>query len=72
MARKTGLGRGLAALLGEDSHEDALAAVSISVPQPGSGSAGVIDIPVNTIRRNPRQPRRVIDASALDELSSNL
>ena len=72
MARKTGLGRGLAALLGEDSHEDALAAVSISVPQPGSGSAGVIDIPVNTIRRNPRQPRRVIDASALDELASSI
>jgi ParB family chromosome partitioning protein len=32
----------------------------------------VIDIPVGQIRRNPRQPRRAIDAAALDELATSI
>jgi ParB family chromosome partitioning protein len=32
----------------------------------------VIDIPVNQIRRNPRQPRRAIDAASLEELATSI
>jgi ParB family chromosome partitioning protein len=100
MARKSGLGRGLAALLGENADEaDAVVANTATGPgssdlavgaveagtrsgavgSPASWSAasssnprGVIDIPVGLVRRNPRQPRRVMDAVALDELVSSI
>jgi ParB family chromosome partitioning protein len=72
MAKKTGLGRGLAALLGE---EDEGTFAQGDVPAQGQAQAstgGVIDLPVNQIRRNPRQPRRAIDAAPLDELASSI
>jgi len=71
MAKKTGLGRGLAALLGEDDR-DQPQATAASAERPTGGSPGVVDIPVNAIRRNPRQPRRAFDAVALDELASSI
>lgn len=75
MARKIGLGRGLAALLGEEGGDEAPASVN-SQQRPGvergGGTGGVIDVPVNAVRRNPRQPRRVIDAEALDELATSI
>jgi ParB family chromosome partitioning protein len=74
MAKKTGLGRGLAALLGEEGE-----AGSYEEGEPAAGqghleasSGGVLDLPVNQIRRNPRQPRRAIDAAPLDELAISI
>jgi len=72
MARKSGLGRGLAALLGEDA--DGLASLSSdeATGRSPSASGGVIELPVGAIRRNPRQPRRAFDAAALDELATSI
>jgi ParB family chromosome partitioning protein len=72
MAKKTGLGRGLAALLGEEADG---AFADDADPSEGHKTAsvgGVIDLPLNQIRRNPRQPRRAIDAVQLDELASSI
>lgn len=72
MAKKTGLGRGLAALLGEGVEDGLIAGSEAMSGAPQPGSAGVIDIPVNAIRRNPRQPRRAFDAAALEELATSI
>lgn len=71
MAKKTGLGRGLAALLGEESGGD-LAALGEAGARADESVTGVVELPVDVIRRNPRQPRRVIDAEALEELASSI
>jgi ParB family transcriptional regulator, chromosome partitioning protein len=70
MAKKTGLGRGLAALLGEDAEDAASLGPEVSHPQ--VGATGVIDLPVDVIRRNPRQPRRAFDSTALEELATSI
>jgi ParB family chromosome partitioning protein len=86
MAKRPVLGRGLAALLGEAAEDAAVLDAGRSGGQPvldteqsGSsteegpaGGSGVVDLPVTAIRRNPRQPRRVIDAEALDELAGSI
>lgn len=72
MAKKTGLGRGLAALLGENIDEVGPLEPGYAKEREGVASAGVIDLPVEAIRRNPRQPRRVFDAAALDELATSI
>ncbi len=82
MAKKQVLGRGLAALLREeqaDSYLDDLGAAAktsmegtpAGQPGPGEGS-GVVELPVTVIRRNPRQPRRVFDPGALEELAMSI
>jgi ParB family chromosome partitioning protein len=72
MARKAGLGRGLAALLGEGADGFASIEPEVSSGQMQTGSTGVIDLPVDAIRRNPRQPRRVFDVAALEELATSI
>ena len=72
MAKKTGLGRGLAALLGEEGEIGGSFAVEPTDDLADRGAGGVIELPVNQIRRNPRQPRRAIDAAPLDELASSI
>jgi ParB family chromosome partitioning protein len=56
---RRGLGRGLDALLGEAATATA------------SGEA-LIEIPVDQIDANPRQPRKVFDQASLDELARSL
>lgn len=72
MAKRPGLGRGLAALLGESDTPEAGAGIDTPAEQTLSGGGGVIDLPVNLIRRNPRQPRRAFDAQALEELATSI
>jgi ParB family chromosome partitioning protein len=62
MAKKTGLGRGLEALIpiGE-----------ASAPQ-GGDSEGVLQIPVESITRNPHQPRTHFDEAELDDLAASI
>ncbi len=88
--KKSGLGRGLAELLGEGgsrlsdlrgpraaqeaegdggsvgSAPVARAAVDVQAPP------GVLDLPVTSIRPNPRQPRRSMDAESLAELAASI
>jgi ParB family chromosome partitioning protein len=72
MAKKTGLGRGLAALLGEEGEGTLAQGEEPAEGQAQASTGGVMDLPVNQIRRNPRQPRRAIDAAPLDELASSI
>jgi len=82
MAKRPVLGRGLAALLGEvvteagapDEAERLAAAGSAGDPAQSAPAPehGVVDLPVTSIRRNPRQPRRAIEAEALDQLASSI
>ncbi|OFW61240.1 MAG: hypothetical protein A2133_11130 [Actinobacteria bacterium RBG_16_64_13] len=72
MAKKTGLGRGLAALLGEDAEEGAPFAPGETAAPTATGVVGVVDLAVDSKRRNPRQPRRAFDSAALDELATSI
>ena len=60
---RRGLGRGLSALL-----EEAQAATT---PE-GRRAAGVQELPIELVRRNPDQPRRAFDPAALDELAESI
>lgn len=86
--KKPGLGRGLAELLGQGaahvagppyggvpSAVNAASAVGPSQEdQPGVEGIGrgVIDLPVDSIRPNARQPRRSIDPQGLEELAGSI
>jgi ParB family chromosome partitioning protein len=72
MAKKAGLGRGLAALLGENVDGVASPESGDLAEQPQDTLDRVIDLPVGVIRRNPRQPRRAFDAASLDELATSI
>ena len=69
MAKRPALGRGLAALLGEGTDGEGAALIDDAAV---FGGGGVIDLPVGSIKRNPRQPRRVIDPEALEELAQSI
>lgn len=60
---RRGLGRGLSALM-----EEAQAATT----QEARRAAGVQELPIELVRRNPDQPRRSFDAEALQELADSI
>lgn len=62
------LGRGLSALMGE------VEASTPAKPEPGAEatSTGVDELPIKNIRRNPNQPRRTFDETALQELADSI
>ncbi|MGI5940259.1 MAG: ParB/RepB/Spo0J family partition protein [Thermoleophilia bacterium] len=82
MAKRPILGRGLAALLGEAAEDgagfDDAALSNVSTAGSVSSEAaevrygGVIDLPADIIRPNPRQPRRTIEPEALEELAGSI
>ncbi len=51
------------------SHSDSAAA---DQDESRAGQSGVIELPVASIRRNPRQPRRAFDLAALEELATSI
>src|SRR5512138_3809222 len=61
MPKRTGLGKGL----------DALIPAGQSVPSADGGS-GLTHIPVDLIQRNPRQPREKFDIEELDHLAASI
>jgi ParB family chromosome partitioning protein len=61
--RHRGLGRGLSALLGEAAAE---------AGEEGSARDGVREIPIELIRRNPEQPRKVFAEAEIEELAASL
>ncbi len=72
--RHRGLGRGLSALLGEAAgevpvHED-LPPMPSTATAPESG--GVREAPIELIRPNPDQPRKVFTESEIDELAASI
>jgi ParB family chromosome partitioning protein len=67
MTRKAGLGRGLSALLPTSEPEQVVA--------PGEGEApasGLMDIAVEEIHPNPRQPRTIFRQEDLEELAASI
>jgi len=60
MPQRSGLGKGLDALIPSGLHQDK------------AGEGGVLQLPVDVIRRNPRQPRDRFDSKDLDELSASI
>lgn len=62
------LGRGLSSLIGE------VEASTPAKPEPGTEAApaGVNEIAITSIRRNPSQPRRTFDEAALQELAESI
>lgn len=58
MAKKGGLGRGLNALISESAAE--------------TGSKPDTSLPIEKVKRNPKQPRKNFDPDALDELSDSI
>ena len=64
--RRTGLGRGLNALLGEIASE-----APVSMEQ-GSAPPGVRMMPVSAMAPHPDQPRRHFDDALLDELAESI
>jgi ParB family chromosome partitioning protein len=61
---RRGLGRGLSALLGESEAENAAA--------PAGEPAGVREIPIELIHRNPDQPRRRFGEMEIGELADSI
>ena len=73
--RRTGLGRGLGALMGEVRREEPVARISVSGPD-GSVSVprdgGLALLSVSSIEPHPEQPRRHFDEEALEELAQSI
>lgn len=74
-AKKRGLGRGLAALLGESANEAALAAQEQAHAQPGTGldtRENARQVALDLLSPNPHQPRSQFDAESLSELADSI
>lgn len=69
MAAKRGLGRGLGALI---SDQPSVKTTQKKVLTPATSRLGAQEIPLNSIRRNPWQPRRVFNEEALTELADSI
>ena len=61
--RRSNLGRGLSALLGDDVHEATETSATAGTPQ---------RLPVSALTPSPFQPRHVFDEAALDDLASSI
>ena len=62
--RQRGLGRGLSALLGENVAE--------SAPVGGTPPTGVQTAPIESLKPNPDQPRKIFTQEDLDELTNSI
>src|SRR5687768_9875793 len=74
MSKKKALGRGLSALLSDNTPEDKLD-VDIQSPATAHGAqpaGGIAEIPIEHIEVNPFQPRTHFDQEAIQELSESI
>ncbi|MGB3464843.1 MAG: ParB/RepB/Spo0J family partition protein [Cyclobacteriaceae bacterium] len=69
--RKSGLGRGLGALL-NDSAETPVKENTSAAKQPEEREAGIYEIPVSEVEVNPYQPRTDFKQEALEELAESI
>jgi ParB family chromosome partitioning protein len=71
MKKRTGLGRGLGALLSDSGKEETFPVAAPPSPEPLRGP-GIDLIDIRTIETNPFQPRSHFDQEALAELSESI
>ena len=74
-AKKRGLGRGLAALLGESANEAAVAAQEQAHAQSATGldtHENARQVALDLLSPNPHQPRSQFDAESLSELADSI
>jgi len=72
---RRGLGRGLSALLDEVGAAEVPAtpeARAAAGPAAAPAVGGALDVPIELIRRNPEQPRRMFAQAELDELAASV
>ncbi len=67
MPVKTGLGRGLDALIPSNTFQP-----ETTPGLPGQAFSGVMQVPVEQVKPNPRQPRTHFDSSALSDLAASI
>jgi len=78
MVRKTGLGKGIAALFSESGDESPIEGlmendISIQVPpEVKKEAAGVVQLSIDKLVPNPGQPRKNFDQAELEELSDSI
>ncbi len=73
MSKKKALGRGLSALLSDNSSDEKLDVDIVSpAPEPAKPVSGIAEIPVGEIEVNPFQPRTHFDQDALLELAESI
>ncbi|WP_370153140.1 ParB/RepB/Spo0J family partition protein [Ferrovibrio sp.] len=65
--KRRGLGRGLAALMGDTTPKEGGAGGDGAAPR-----GGVREVPIEQLRPNPYQPRKLFDQAALDDLARSL
>ncbi|KPF89002.1 chromosome partitioning protein ParB [Novosphingobium sp. AAP83] len=71
--RRTGLGRGLGALMGEVRREEPVARISVGGTDGGvARDGGLALLAVSSIEPHPEQPRRHFDEEALEELAQSI
>lgn len=71
--RRTGLGRGLGALMGEVRREEPIARISVTPADAAeSRDGGLALLSVASIEPHPDQPRRHFDEDALEELAQSI
>ena len=71
-ARRSALGRGLGALMGETRREEPLVRTSVPAGSPAPRDRAIAAIPVAEIEPDPQQPRRHFAEEALDELARSI
>lgn len=68
MSRRSGLGKGLGALIPEGADPE-----RVAEPRDDGNDAGrVMDLPIDRVSPNPHQPRRHFDGSALEGLAASI
>src|SRR5437868_5545645 len=73
MSKKKALGRGLSALLSDNSSDEKLDVDIVSpAPEPAKPVSGIAEIPIEEIEVNPFQPRTHFDQDALLELAESI
>lgn len=72
MSKKKALGRGLSALLSDNSAEDKLEVDEMPVAPPARPASGIAEIAIEQIEVNPFQPRTHFDQDALLELAESI
>ena len=69
--KQRGLGRGLAALLGDQGASSPMTEAAVATERSAERARG-LEQPIELLVRNPNQPRRLFDETEIDELAASI